>query len=71
VARDNFLPIEKSSVEYLKVPILEVPIIHQVLKPVNLLLDHPAVQKLAVAYRDALGLNLRSAACRGPAMPIS
>lgn len=36
-------------------PVIEAPVIHQVLEPVNLPLEHPAVQKLASAYRDALG----------------
>ena len=36
-------------------PVIEVPVIHQVLEPVNLPLGHSAVQKLAAAYREALG----------------
>src|SRR5262249_55077133 len=38
-------------------PIIEVPVIHQVLEPVNLPLEHPAVQRLAAAYREALGTD--------------
>jgi acetylornithine deacetylase len=36
-------------------PTVEAPIIHQILEPVNLPLDHPGVRALAAAYADALG----------------
>ncbi len=47
-------------------PVIEVPVIHQVLEPVNLPLEHPAVQKLAAAYRDALGMNPEFGSLPGP-----
>ena len=47
-------------------PIIEVPVIHQVLEPVNLPLEHPAVQKLAAAYRDALGTEPEFGSLPGP-----
>jgi acetylornithine deacetylase len=47
-------------------PIIEVPVIHQVLEPVNLPLEHPAVQKLASAYRDALGAEPAFGSLPGP-----
>jgi acetylornithine deacetylase/succinyl-diaminopimelate desuccinylase-like protein len=47
-------------------PMIEVPVIHQVLEPVNLPLEHPAVQKLAAAYRDALGVNPEFGSLPGP-----
>ena len=47
-------------------PIVEVPVIHQVLEPVNLALEHPAVQKLASAYRDALGAEPEFGSLPGP-----
>jgi formylaminopyrimidine deformylase len=47
-------------------PIIEVPVIHQVLEPVNLPLEHPAVQKLAAAYRDALGTEPAFGSLPGP-----
>ena len=47
-------------------PIVEVPVIHQVLEPVNLPFDHPAVQKLASAYRDALGVEPEFGSLPGP-----
>ncbi len=36
-------------------PVLEVPVIHQILEPVNLPLDHPGVRALARAYTDVVG----------------
>ena len=47
-------------------PIIEVPVIHQVLEPVNLPLEHPSVQKLAAAYRDALGMDPEFGSLPGP-----
>jgi len=47
-------------------PIVEAPVIHQVLEPVNLPLEHPAVQKLAAAYRDALGTEPEFGSLPGP-----
>lgn len=47
-------------------PVIEVPVIHQVLEPVNLPLEHPAVQKLAAAYRDALGIDPEFGSLPGP-----
>jgi len=47
-------------------PIVEAPVIHQVLEPVNLPLDHPAVQKLASAFRDALGTEPEFGCLPGP-----
>ncbi len=47
-------------------PVIEVPVIHQVLEPVNLPLDHPAVQSLAAAYRDALGIEPEFGSLPGP-----
>ena len=47
-------------------PAIEVPVIHQVLEPVNLPLDHPAVQGLATAYRDALGIEPEFGSLPGP-----
>lgn len=47
VARDSWLREHP--------PTLEVPVIHQILEPVNLPLDHPAVQAMCAAYADALG----------------
>lgn len=47
-------------------PIIEMPVIHQVLEPVNLPLDHPAVQKLAAAYREALGSDPEFGSLPGP-----
>ena len=47
-------------------PILEAPVIHQVLEPVNLPLEHPAVRKLAAAYRDALGSEPEFGSLPGP-----
>jgi acetylornithine deacetylase len=47
-------------------PLVEVPVIHQVLEPVNLQLEHPAVQKLAAAYRDALGTDPEFGSLPGP-----
>lgn len=47
-------------------PVIEVPVIHQVLEPVNLPLEHPAVQKLAMAYRDALGNHPEYGSLPGP-----
>jgi acetylornithine deacetylase len=47
-------------------PIIEMPVIHQVLEPVNLPLEHPAVQKLAAAYREALGTDPEFGSLPGP-----
>ena len=47
-------------------PVIEVPVIHQVLEPVNLPLEHPAVQKLAAAYREALGTEPAFGSLPGP-----
>ena len=47
-------------------PIFEAPVIHQVLEPVNLPLEHPAVQKLAAAYREALGTEPEFGSLSGP-----
>ncbi len=47
-------------------PVIEVPVIHQVLEPVNLPLEHPSVQKLAAAYRDALGMDPEFGSLPGP-----
>ena len=47
-------------------PVCEVPVIHQILEPVNLPLDHDAVRKLASAYHDALGSEPRYASLPGP-----
>lgn len=35
-------------------PEIEAPVIHQILEPVNLPLEHPAVSELAAAFRSAL-----------------
>jgi formylaminopyrimidine deformylase len=43
-----------------------VPVIHQVLEPVNLSLEHPAVQKLAAAYRDAMRMSPEFGSLPGP-----
>lgn len=47
-------------------PVVEVPVIHQVLEPVDLPLEHIAVQKLAKAYRDALGIDPQFGSLPGP-----
>jgi acetylornithine deacetylase len=47
-------------------PIVEAPVIHQVLEPVNLPLEHPAVRKLAAAYREALGKDPEFGSLPGP-----
>ena len=47
-------------------PFFEAPVIHQVLEPVNLPLEHPAVQKLAAAYREALGTEPEFGSLSGP-----
>jgi acetylornithine deacetylase len=47
-------------------PEFEVPVIHQILEPVNLPLGHPAVQQLASAYRDALGAEPNFGSLPGP-----
>jgi acetylornithine deacetylase/succinyl-diaminopimelate desuccinylase-like protein len=47
-------------------PAIEVPVIHQVLEPVNLPLEHPAVQMLAAAYRAALGAQPEFGSLPGP-----
>jgi acetylornithine deacetylase/succinyl-diaminopimelate desuccinylase family protein len=47
-------------------PVIEAPVIHQVLEPVNLPLEHPVVQKLAAAYRDALGKDPEFGSLPGP-----
>lgn len=47
-------------------PVIEVPVIHQILEPVNLPLDHPVVQQLAAAYRDALGKEPDFGSLPGP-----
>ena len=36
-------------------PVIEAPIIHQILEPVNLPLDHPGIRALWAAYVDAMG----------------
>jgi acetylornithine deacetylase len=47
-------------------PVYEYPVIHMVLEPVNLPLDHPAVRMLAAAFRQALGREPRYASLPGP-----
>lgn len=47
-------------------PLVEAPVIHQVLEPVNLPLEHPVVKKLAAAYRDALGTDPEFGSLPGP-----
>jgi len=36
-------------------PLVEAPIIHQILEPVNLPADHPGIQALSACYAEALG----------------
>ena len=47
-------------------PRIDYPVIHQVLEPVNLPLDHPAVQALSAAYRSALGEEPAFGCLSGP-----
>jgi acetylornithine deacetylase len=47
-------------------PAYEFPVIHAVLEPVNLPLDHPAVQMLATAFRDALRRDPQYRSLPGP-----
>jgi acetylornithine deacetylase len=47
-------------------PRIDYPVIHQVLEPVNLPLDHEAVQALSAAYRSALGEELTFGCLPGP-----
>ena len=47
-------------------PIVEAPVIHQVLEPVNLPLEHPVVKKISAAYRDALGTEPEFGSLPGP-----
>ncbi len=47
-------------------PALEYPVVHMVLEPVNLSLDHPAVKALAGAFRDALGREPHYGSLPGP-----
>ncbi len=47
-------------------PVIEAPVIHQILEPVNLPLNHEAVQMLATAYRDALGVEPTFGSLPGP-----
>jgi acetylornithine deacetylase len=47
-------------------PEIEVPVIHQVLEPVNLPLEHAAVRELAAAYRGALGSEPEYGSLPGP-----
>ncbi len=47
-------------------PAIEVPVIHQILEPVNLPIDHEVVRKLAAAYRDALGAEPEYGSLPGP-----
>jgi acetylornithine deacetylase len=47
-------------------PVIEVPIIHQILEPVNLPLDHPGVRALRAAYVDALGTTPELGCLPGP-----
>lgn len=47
-------------------PLLEAPVIHQILEPVNLPLDHPGVQALGAAYAHAVGGTPEFSCLPGP-----
>ena len=47
-------------------PEIEVPVIHQILEPVNVPLEHPAVVGLSGAFREALGRQPEYGSLPGP-----
>jgi acetylornithine deacetylase/succinyl-diaminopimelate desuccinylase-like protein len=47
-------------------PEIEVPVIHRILEPLDLAPDHPAVDRLVTAFRDALGREPELGSLPGP-----
>ena len=47
-------------------PVYEIPVIHQILEPVNLAVDHFSVQAMASAYREALNAEPEFGSLPGP-----